>query len=565
MYKGIGASGGIGIGKVIQIRETELDFAVRESQDSETEKKRLAAAMNVFCSKTKEKAESIRERAGDKEAEILEGQLLMIQDPSMQDEINRMIQEGKCAEEAVATACDMFILMFSSVEDELTQQRATDIADLKARMLEILLGVEELDLSCLPSGTILVAHDLTPSMTAGIDRKNVCGIITETGGMTSHSAILARALGIPAVLSVVQAMDFLTDGIDVIVDGNCGIVLPSPDGEQVKSYVLKQEELQRERQEIEKYKGKKTVTNDGTIVELVANIGNPKDVQEVLDGDGEGVGLFRTEFLFMDREGAPSEEEQFQAYREVAEKMGGRPVIIRTLDVGGDKEIPYLGLEKEENPFLGYRAIRFCLGHKQLYQSQLRALLRASHYGNISIMIPLITCIEELREVKKWIDDLKQELDATHIPYAMGIRVGVMIETPAACQIADLLAKEADFFSIGTNDLTSYTMAADRGNAEVASLNSYFQPAVLRSIRSVIRAGKEAGIMVGMCGEAAADVKMIPLLLAFGLEEFSVNPVSVLKVRAQIHKWRIEKANSLAEKVMAAATEEEVKGILSGN
>lgn len=565
MYKGIGASGGIGIGKVIQIRETELDFAVRESQDSETEKKRLAAAMNVFCSKTKEKAESIRERAGDKEAEILEGQLLMIQDPSMQDEINRMIQEGKCAEEAVATACDMFILMFSSVEDELTQQRATDIADLKARMLEILLGVEELDLSCLPSGTILVAHDLTPSMTAGIDRKNVCGIITETGGMTSHSAILARALGIPAVLSVVQAMDFLTDGIDVIVDGNCGIVLPSPDGEQVKSYVLKQEELQRERQEIEKYKGKKTVTNDGTIVELVANIGNPKDVQEVLDGDGEGVGLFRTEFLFMDREGAPSEEEQFQAYREVAEKMGGRPVIIRTLDVGGDKEIPYLGLEKEENPFLGYRAIRFCLGHRQLYQSQLRALLRASHYGNISIMIPLITCIEELREVKKWIDDLKQELDATHIPYARGIRVGVMIETPAACQIADLLAKEADFFSIGTNDLTSYTMAADRGNAEVASLNSYFQPAVLRSIRSVIRAGKEAGIMVGMCGEAAADEKMIPLLLAFGLEEFSVNPVTVLKVRSQIHKWRIEKANSLAEKVMAAATEEEVKGILSGN
>lgn len=558
MYKGIGASGGIGIGKVIQIRETELDFAVRESQDSETEKKRLAAAMNVFCSKTKEKAESIRERAGDKEAEILEGQLLMIQDPSMQDEINRMIQEGKCAEEAVATACDMFILMFSSVEDELTQQRATDIADLKARMLEILLGVEELDLSCLPSGTILVAHDLTPSMTAGIDRKNVCGIITETGGMTSHSAILARALGIPAVLSVVQAMDFLTDGIDVIVDGNCGIVLPSPDGEQVKSYVLKQEELQRERQEIEKYKGKKTVTNDGTIVELVANIGNPKDVQEVLDGDGEGVGLFRTEFLFMDREGAPSEEEQFQAYREVAEKMGGRPVIIRTLDVGGDKEIPYLGLEKEENPFLGYRAIRFCLGHKQLYQSQLRALLRASHYGNISIMIPLITCIEELREVKKWIDDLKQELDATHIPYARGIRVGVMIETPAACQIADLLAKEADFFSIGTNDLTSYTMAADRGNAEVASLNSYFQPAVLRSIRSVIRAGKEAGIMVGMCGEAAADVKMIPLLLAFGLEEFSVNPVSVLKVRAQIHKWSMEQAECLTEKVMAAATEKEV-------
>lgn len=562
MYEGIGASEGIGIGKVITIKEEKISIEQKESLGEEKEKKRLDNAIEVFLSHTGEMAERIRKQAGEKEAEILEGHMMMIGDPSMQEEMANRLAEGKCAEQALAEVCDIFIMMFSAADDELTRQRATDVQDLKNRMLKILLGMEEQDLANLPAGTILVAHDLTPSMTAGIDKKNVAGFVTETGGITSHSAILARALEIPAVLSVIGATELLRDGSEVVVDGTRGIVMEAPEATELKEYVKQREEHLKNKEALKKYTGQKTVTADGKCLELVCNIGKPEDAKKVIEKDGEGVGLFRTEFLFMGRSTVPTEEEQFEAYKSVAERMKGKPVIIRTLDVGGDKEISYLNIPKEENPFLGFRAIRYCLANKKLYHTQLRALLRASYYGNIKIMVPLVTCVEEIREVRRMCGEIQQELKDAEIPFREDIQIGIMIETPAACQIADLLAKEADFFSIGTNDLTSYTMSVDRGNAKVGYLNSFYQPAVLRSIQSVIQAGNKAGIPVGMCGEAAADEKMIPLLIAFGLQEFSVNPVSVLKTRAQIHKWTLSAAKELEEEVMQAATEKEVLSLL---
>ena len=338
-----------------------------------------------------------------------------------------------------------------------------------------------------------------------------------------------------------------------------GTVYVNPEAEVKADYESRREAFLKEKKELEQYIGKPTVTKDGVQVELVANIGKPEDVEKVLQYDGEGVGLFRTEFLFMDRNSMPTEEEQFEAYKKVAVAMNGKPVIIRTLDIGGDKEIPYMGLEKDENPFLGYRAVRFCLDRKDdIYKPQLRALLRASAFGNIRIMVPLVTCIDELREVKAIIAELKKELDEAGIAYNKDIQVGIMVETAAASLIADIFAKEADFFSIGTNDLTQYTMSVDRGNDKVSYLYSPLNPAVLRSIQRIISCGREAGIMVGMCGEAASDPLMIPLLLAFGLNEFSMSASAILKSRKLITSYSIEELQAVAEKAMSFATEKEV-------
>jgi phosphotransferase system enzyme I (PtsI) len=452
----------------------------------------------------------------------------------------------------------MFITVFSSADDELTQQRATDVKDIKSAILGILLGVEEVKISDAPKGTVLVAKDLTPSMTAGINKDNVVGIITEVGGKTSHSAILARALEIPAVLSVNDAVANLADGDTVIVDGSEGIVIPKPEESQVLEYSEKRNAYLKEKAELAKYIGKATQTQDGITVELVGNIGKPEDANKVVECDGEGVGLFRTEFLFMDRDKMPTEEEQFDAYKKVALIMKDKPVIIRTLDVGGDKDIPYLGLTKEDNPFMGFRAVRYCLKNTELYKTQLRALLRASAFGEIRIMVPLVVDIEELRSVKAIVKELMADLDKEGIKYNKDIKIGVMVETPAASLIADLLAQEADFFSIGTNDLTGYTMCVDRGNADVAYLYSTFQPAVLRSIKHIIECGNEKGIMVGMCGEAAADPMLIPLLISFGLKEFSVSATSVLATRKEISKWTKAEADKVAEKVMAMTSEKDV-------
>ena len=562
MIQGIGASKGYGVGTIVRFEETDLSFEDEKITVVDSEVARFQKAVEDFTEKTMDMAAKMREQVGEKEAEILEGHVIMVSDPAMADEVTNQIKDGTCAERALWNVCDMFIQIFSMAEDELTNQRVTDVQDMRNRLLKILLGKEEVDISQVPKGTILAARDLTPSMTVGLHKENVVGILTEVGGKTSHSAILARALEIPAVLSIPDIMQTVKDGQEAALDGDLGVVILDPSEEEKAEYHAKREQYLKEKEALRALVGKPTITADGKQVELVCNIGKPQDSDMVLERDGEGVGLFRTEFLFMDRTNTPSEEEQFQAYKQVAETMQGKPVIIRTLDVGGDKEIPYLNLEKEDNPFLGYRAIRVCLKQKDLYRAQLRALLRASAYGDIRIMVPMVTCLDELRQVKEILGELMKELDQEQIAYNKEIKVGIMVETPAASLMADLLAKEADFFSIGTNDLTQYTMVVDRGNAQVAYLYSAYNPAVLRSIAHVIACGNKAGIPVGMCGEAAADEKLIPLLLAYGLDEFSVSATSVLATRNTIAKWTIEEAKTLAKEVEGLGTREEVEQLL---
>lgn len=565
MKKGIAGSAGYGVGKVVIISDAKPEYENRTITDTDAEIKRYDDAVAAFTEKTHAMAEAMKESVGEHNAEILEGHILLLTDPGMDEITKGAIMSGTCAEAAFESTCDMFAGMFQMADDELTRQRATDIGDIKVRMLKILTGTPDVNISEVPAGTILVAEDLTPSMTAGIVKENVAGIITAVGGKTSHSAILARALEIPAVLSVDGIVDKVSDGMTAVVDGCDGICILDPSQEEVDEYQEKREKYLSDKALLEVYRGKDTVTADGAKVHLYGNIGNPEDAKQVAACDGEGVGLFRTEFLFMGASELPSEEEQFQAYKAAAETMEGREVIIRTLDVGGDKDIPYLGLEKEDNPFLGFRAVRYCLQNKDSYRVQLRALLRASAFGDIKIMVPLVTCVDEIRSVKALVKGLMAELDAENIAYNKDIQVGAMIETPAASLIADLLAKEADFFSIGTNDLTQYTMAVDRGNAKVAYLYSSYNPAVLRSMKNIIEAANAAGIMVGMCGEAAADPLLIPLLISFGLGEFSVSATSVLATRGTIAKWSKAEADELAAKALSLATETEVAELLKAN
>lgn len=562
MYNGIGASSGIGIGRVMIIKEQALSYAPTTDATPEQEIERYKQALNKFVENTMAKAEQMKSSVGEKEAEIIMGHAAMLQDPYMNSEIEKQMQSGSSAEKALETICDMFITMFESTGDELTMQRATDVKDIKKGMLSVLLGIEEADISKAPKGTIIVVDDLTPSMTTGIVKENIAGIITQTGGKTSHSAILARALEIPAVLSVAGVVEKLADGQQVIIDGSKGTVIDAPTEEQLKDYKEKRNKFLKEKEELKKYIGMATATADGRVVELVGNIGNPDNAKQVVECDGEGVGLFRTEFLFMDSDSMPTEEQQFEAYKKAALVLKDKPLIIRTLDIGGDKEIPYLGLKKEENPFLGFRAVRFCLENTQLYKTQLRALLRASAFGNIKIMVPLVTCVDEIRAVKALVKEIMADLDSQGIAYNKEIQVGVMMETSASVMVADLLAKEADFFSIGTNDLTQYTMCVDRGNADVAYLYSVYNPAVLRAIKHIIECGSKEGIMVGMCGEAAADPLMIPLLVAFGLSEFSVSATSVLATRKVISMWTQQEAQQVAQRTMQLETEREVEEYL---
>ncbi|RHT19617.1 phosphoenolpyruvate--protein phosphotransferase [Clostridium sp. AM33-3] len=564
MLKGTNVSSGIGIGKAVIVEEKELVIRREAVADAAAEVERFKGALDTTLKKTEELAADLATRVGEKEAEIMQGHMMLLMDPMLTGEIETAITgESICAEYAIEQVCTTYADMFASMDDELMQQRATDMRDIKERMQRELLGLESVDIAALPAGTILVAKDLTPSMTAGIRPENVAGIVTELGGKTSHSAILARALEIPAVVAVPDLMSQVENGHVIVLDGSEGIVYVDPDQAVVDEFSAKREKFLKEKKELEQYIGKPTVTKDGVHIELVANIGKPEDLEKVLQYDGEGVGLFRTEFLFMDRTAMPTEEEQFEAYKAVAEGLKGKPVIIRTLDIGGDKEIPYMGLTRDENPFLGYRAIRFCLDRKDdVYRPQLRALLRASAYGNIKIMVPMVTCIEELREAKALIEEIKKELDEKNIPYKKDIEVGIMVETAAASLMADVFAKEAAFFSIGTNDLTQYTMSVDRGNDKVSYLYSTFNPAVLRSIKRIITCGREAGIMVGMCGEAASDPLMIPLLLAFGLNEFSMSASAILFSRKLITGYSVEELQAVADKAMSFATAAEVEAYM---
>lgn len=559
MLKGVGASAGIGIGKVICIREQNLDYSQVQYQGREQEKARLKQAVETFCEKTQRMAEDIRQRVGQKESEILSGQVMMLSDPFMVSQMEDAIQSGSCAEAAVDTVCQMYIEMFSNVEDELMKQRATDIGDIKTRMLRLLLGVESVDMASLPKGTVLAAKDLTPSMTVGLQKENVSAIITEVGGKTSHSAILARALEIPAVLGIPDALQQLTDGQTAIVDGATGQVLTEPDAETLYHYTKLQEEQLRQKAMLSIYRDKPTTDASGRSYQLYANIGSVMEAQAALENGAEGIGLFRTEFLFMDRPAMPDEEEQLEAYSSVSHLMKGKEVIIRTLDVGGDKEVSYLKMGSEQNPFLGWRAIRYCLSEQPLFKTQLRALLRAgAQEKNIKIMLPLVTGVQEIRAARSLLEECKQELSREGLEYDPKIALGVMIETPAAALTADLMAKEADFFSIGTNDLTQYTIAVDRGNAKVEQLYTTLHPAVLRSIRGILHAAKQAKIPVGMCGESAADPLLIPLLMQFGLDEFSVSASSVLKTRKTISEWNREQVEQVAEQAMQLSTPQEL-------
>ena len=564
MFKGTNASAGIGIGKAAIIKEVEMVIRPDKVASVETEVTRFRGALADTVAQTKALEETLATRVGEKEAEIMQGHLMLLADPMLTGEIEEAIKrDSVCSEYAIETTCTTYADVFAAMDDELMQQRATDMRDIKTRLQQTLQGIKPVDIASLPEGSIIVAKDLTPSMTAGINPANVTGIVTELGGKTSRSAILARALEIPAVVAVSNVMDKIEEDDTVVLDGGEGIVIVNPTDEEMKEYTAKRESFLQEKKDLERFKGVPTVTKDGVHIELVANIGNPDDLAKVLEYDGEGVGLFRTEFLFMDRTSMPTEEEQFEAYKKVAEGLSGKPVIIRTLDIGGDKEIPYMGLAKDENPFLGYRAIRLCLDRKEdIYRPQLRALLRASAFGGIKIMIPMITCIDEIREAKALIEDIKNELDRKDIPYNKNIQIGIMVETAAASLMADVFAKEVDFFSIGTNDLTQYTMSVDRGNEKISYLYSTFNPAVLRSIRNIIKCGREAGIMVGMCGEAASDPLMIPLLLAFGLNEFSMSASAILKSRKMITGYSSEELQAVADKAMSFVTAKEVEAYM---
>jgi phosphotransferase system enzyme I (PtsI) len=503
MFEGVNASDGYGIGVAQVAVAPDLSFTPTKPEDPEAEKARYNEALAKFIEQTNMQIERMKQSVGEEAAAIMGAHIEFAEDEGIKDMVNGSIDSGMCAEQAVSEAYDMYFNMFSNMDDELFRERAADVADVKTGLLADLLGKQVVDLSSLPENSIVVVEELTPSMTADIDKENVAGIVTETGGRTSHSAIIARALEIPAVLSVADATKNIKSGEMVIVDGTLGKVINNPEDDVLEAYRAKAKSYAEEKAALEAYRGKETVTGDGEKVLLVANIGNPDDANVAAEHDAEGVGLFRSEFLFMDAKELPTEDEQFAAYQKVALRMKDEPVIIRTLDVGGDKEIPYLNLKKEENPFMGFRAVRYCLNNPEQYKVQLTALLRASAFGDVKIMLPLVTTLDEVRQAKALVEECKKELDERGVAYNKDIEVGTMIETPAASLIADDLAEECDFFSIGTNDLIGYTMCADRGNDRVSYLYTVYQPAVLRSLKRIIESGREKGIMVGMCGEAA--------------------------------------------------------------
>ncbi len=557
--RGVAASGGIGIGRALPVVSADLDYSHVVPAGAQAERQRLDQAMERFTQRTQALAQAARERAGDHQAEILEGQLVMLADPFLQGQLTEKLNTGESAEGAVDQVCQSFIDLFTATGDPLTAQRSADVRDLRARLLALLLGREEPDLSSLPQGTVLVVGELTPSMTTLLDAAHVSAIVAEAGGLTSHAAILARAMELPAVLSVPGALTAIPQGAALVVDGSAGLVLVEPEEGLLHTYESKRDALLRERAALNAFRGKPTTTADGRIVQLFGNVGSAQEVQTVADADGEGVGLFRTEFLFMGRAALPSEEEQLAAYRTAAERFPTGEVILRTLDVGGDKDVPCLGLTKEENPFLGFRALRYCLQHPEVFTVQLRAMLRASALGPVKVMLPLVTRLDELRQARALIEEQKTALAKAGLDFDPDLPVGVMVETPAAVAMADVLAQEADFFSIGTNDLTQYTMAADRGNPQVAAIGSPYDPAVLRAIRRVITMGHHEGIPVGMCGEAAADPLLIPVWLSFGLDEFSVGTSSILSTRREIARWDAAQADALTQEVLSLETEEAVR------
>lgn len=566
MLRGIGTSKGIGIGKALIIHKCKNAVSRVKIKDTEAEVDKFNEAVEKFIQETNELVDKLSQKLNgdDKNALVLKNQEYLIRDPEFTSGVISAITNDKLnAEAAVEDTSEMLKNIFLSFNNDTMTQRVADIEDMKQRLIAIMQGQKHIDLTKLSDNTVIIADEIHPSMTANMDTEHIAGIISEKGGDTSHASILARALEIPAVLSVKDICSKIAEGEEVIVDGAYGEVFVNPTPITLKIYNKKKKAYDERVKELKKYIDKQTVTKDGRKVMLAANIGNADEAAKAVKAGAEGVGLFRTEFLFMNKQALPTEEEQYNEYKKAAVVLDGRQLTIRTLDIGGDKDIPYMGLTKELNPFLGYRAIRFCLDRVDIFTTQLRAVLRASAYGNIRIMIPMITSVTEVQAVKKIINGICRDLDKKDIKYDKDIKIGVMIETPAAAIMADVLAHEVDFFSIGTNDLTQYTLAVDRGNENVAYLYSALNPAVIRSIKHIIECAHNAGIEAGMCGEAAADERMIPLLLNFGLDEFSVTVSRVLETRKEIASWSSKEVKEITENVMNYSEEKEVSNYLS--
>ena len=539
---GVAASPGIGFGHALVYKEKPMGSLEREVADPKLELERYHNAVETFCRVTRIKADRVSEMAGKDQGDIIRCQIAMIQDPYMSGQVEGRIAMGQSAEAALSASCDLFIDIFTAAEDELTRQRAADVRDLRGSMLRLLLGLPEVDFSALQPGTVLLAEELSPSAVSVLNSANVAGIVLGKGGPTSHSAILARALEIPAVLGVEGRVLDTSTGETVIVDGNRGCAVFSPSPEMRTVYENRQKDFQQLRASLRVFVGQETRTGEGERIQLEANAGSVMDANRAAGYGCDGIGLLRTEFLYLDRTSQPGEEEQFHAYRQILAAMRGKRVTIRTLDVGGDKNLPYLGQIKEDNPFLGCRGIRFSLREEDMFRLHLRAMLRASAYGKAQLLLPMVSDVEEVRQARAILEEEKDSLRRRNIPFDEDLPLGVMVETVSACLMADAFAKVADFFSVGTNDLTQYVLGVDRGNARVAQLYSYFHPAVLRMIRHVLHSGQETGTQVSICGEAAADTALTPLLLSFGLKRFSVAPVALLPVRKAISLWTREEA-----------------------
>ena len=563
--QGIAASDGIAIAKVYTLTEPDLTVTKVTVEDSEKEVSRLDDALAASIKDVELIKETALKNLGEEEAQVFDAHLMVLSDPELIGQVKDSITSNKVnAESALKEVTDMFISIFAGMEDNpYMQERAADIRDVSKRILAHLLGVKIPSPATIKDEVIIVAADLTPSDTAQLNRQYVKAFVTDIGGRTSHSAIMARSLEIPAIVGTKEVTSIAKDGDIIIVDGLSGEVFLNPSEEVVAEYRAKAEAFALQQAEWEKLKDSKTYTKDGHQVELAANIGTPKDLEGVVNNGAEGVGLYRTEFLYMDSHEMPTEEDQFEAYKAVLEGMNGKPVVVRTMDIGGDKELPYLPLPHEMNPFLGYRAIRISLNEPEMFRTQLRALLRASVYGKLRIMFPMIATLNDFRGAKALLEEEKAKLIAEGVAVSDDIQVGIMIEIPAAAVLAHQFAKEVDFFSIGTNDLIQYTMAADRMNERVSYLYQPYNPSILTLIKHVIDSAHKEGKWAGMCGEMAGDQTAVPLLVGLGLDEFSMSASSVLKTRSLISKLTLSDMQALAAKAInECATVEEVEALV---
>ncbi|MBM7693159.1 phosphotransferase system enzyme I (PtsI) [Peribacillus deserti] len=559
MLKGIAASNGIAIAKAYRLIEPDLTVSKQTITAPSEETARFQEAVNISKSELQAIRDNAEKQLGSDKAAIFDAHLLVLSDPELIAPIEDKIQNEQVnAEFALKETADMFVMMFEQMDNEYMKERAADIRDVTKRVLSHLLGVQIPNPSMISEEVIIIAEDLTPSDTAQLNRTYVKGFTTNIGGRTSHSAIMARSMEIPAVVGTKEATESIQNGDLVIVDGINGEVHINPTPELVQKYEQEHAAYGEQKAEWAKLVNEKTVSADGRHVELAANIGTPKDLEGVKSNGGEAVGLYRTEFLYMGRDQLPTEDEQFDAYKAVLEGMEGKPVVVRTLDIGGDKELPYLDLPKEMNPFLGFRAIRLCLEEQDIFRTQLRALLRASKYGNLKIMFPMIATLDEFRQAKAILEEEKQTLLTQGVEVADRIETGIMVEIPSTAVMADTFAKEVDFFSIGTNDLIQYTMAADRMNERVSYLYQPYNPAILRLVKMVIDAAHKEGKWAGMCGEMAGDETAIPLLLGLGLDEFSMSATSILRARSIIKRLSQPEMEQLANEVLGLRTAEEV-------